>query len=78
VDWWIEGVFEELKMENSKLERLTRIKNLRNQAYEEAAALLENGASDMDLDETQSQEDESYVREYIRVEIVKLLRKRVV
>jgi hypothetical protein len=46
------------------------------QAYEEAAALLENKMSGVDLDERQSVEDEDFVREYIRTEIVGFLRQR--
>jgi hypothetical protein len=49
---------------------------LRQRAFAEAAALLVKDASCVDLGDDLSEEDEEFVREYLRIEISKMLRKR--
>ena len=61
-------------MSNEKIERLTRRMKLRNMAFQEAAALVKDRASRIDLDPSLSPEDEAAVREWLHIEIPKLLR----
>jgi hypothetical protein len=48
---------------------------LRRRAYREAAVLLETGMDAYDLPPDLSEKDESLMREFIRIEIVKMLRR---
>lgn len=61
--------------QNEKTVRLTQKRRLITMAYSEAAALLVNRASAMDLDSSLSPEDEAFVREILRTDIPLLLRK---
>lgn len=61
--------------QNEKTVRLLRKRRLIAMAYSEAAALLVNKASAMDLDASLNPEDEAFVREMLRTDIPLLLMK---
>jgi len=61
--------------QNDKTVRLLRKRKLIAMAYSEAAALLVNKASSMDLDSSLTLEDEAFVREILRMDIPLLLKK---